>query len=210
MSTGRSYASERRSAQAADTRRRIAGAARALFIERGFGTTTIDAIAAAAGVAPATVYAVFKTKRAILLQLLDDWEADADIAARRAAVAASADDARAQLRHDVEWHVRFFTRGADLVAAVRAAGPADPTFDALRVEGEARRRAWHEPLVRAWARGGKLRARLSEEEATDVLFVMSGDRLYDQFVRELGWPTERYAEWLYRTLERLLLADEST
>ena len=46
----RGYRSELRATQAQDTRRRIVTAAAELFVATGFGATTVDAIAAAAGV----------------------------------------------------------------------------------------------------------------------------------------------------------------
>ena len=65
----RSYDSSRRKAAAAATRHRILGEARRLFIERGYEATTIAAIAAAAGVAPDTVYATVGRKP-VLFRLL--------------------------------------------------------------------------------------------------------------------------------------------
>src|SRR3982074_765606 len=53
------------------TRRRIRDAARRLFVGRGYGATTIEAIAGEAGVAVPTVYLAFGTKRALLAELLD-------------------------------------------------------------------------------------------------------------------------------------------
>ena len=52
----RGYRSELRATQAQDTRRRIVTAAAELFIATGFGATTVDAIAAAAGVSRKTVF----------------------------------------------------------------------------------------------------------------------------------------------------------
>ena len=55
-----------RQRQALQTRRLIVDAASRLFLERGYGLTTMEAIAAEAGVAVRTVYAIFKNKRAFL------------------------------------------------------------------------------------------------------------------------------------------------
>src|SRR5512138_1286045 len=67
----RSYDSTRRQQQARETKLKIAQAAGPLFMERGYGGTTMDAIAAEAGVASETVYAIFKNKRNILSFLFD-------------------------------------------------------------------------------------------------------------------------------------------
>lgn len=62
----RTYRSPARAAGAARTRLRIIEAARALFLERGFSDTTIATIAKQAGVAPETVYSIYRTKAGLL------------------------------------------------------------------------------------------------------------------------------------------------
>ena len=49
----------------------VVDAARTLFLERGYGATTIEAISASSDVPPATVYRLFSSKRGILKALLD-------------------------------------------------------------------------------------------------------------------------------------------
>ena len=46
-------------------------AARHLFLERGYGATTVEAISEEAAVAPATVYRLFSSKHGILKALFD-------------------------------------------------------------------------------------------------------------------------------------------
>jgi len=67
----RPYHSPVRREQAARTRQRILDAAGALFVAHGYGTTSIRQIAAAAQVAPDSVYATFGTKARLLTALLD-------------------------------------------------------------------------------------------------------------------------------------------
>ena len=69
VKTTRRYDSSRRRAQAATTRRDILLAAQRLFDQRGFAATTMDAIAAEAGVALKTVYVGFDTKSGLLRAL---------------------------------------------------------------------------------------------------------------------------------------------
>ncbi len=65
-----------RIAKPADQRRRdILDAATGLFRERGFDATTVQAIAASAGVAAGTVYLHFSSKEAVLAALHEDYEA---------------------------------------------------------------------------------------------------------------------------------------
>src|SRR4026209_860428 len=67
----RKYDSTRRQAQAEETRRQILAASHKLFMERGYAGATIEAIATEAGVAPETIYAVFKNKKKSLVNLIN-------------------------------------------------------------------------------------------------------------------------------------------
>src|SRR3954447_10657241 len=49
----------------------VVDSARSLFLERGYGATTIEAISDLADVPPATVYRLFTSKHGILKALLD-------------------------------------------------------------------------------------------------------------------------------------------
>lgn len=69
-------ARRRRVVKAPDVRRReILDAATGLFREQGFEATTVQSVAAAAGVAAGTVYLYFTSKEAILTALKEDFEA---------------------------------------------------------------------------------------------------------------------------------------
>src|SRR5262245_53671861 len=68
----RPYRSTLRDEQARTTRRRIVDAGRDLFLERGYGPTTIDAIADRAGVSRKTVFTSVGSKVAVLT-LAFDW-----------------------------------------------------------------------------------------------------------------------------------------
>jgi hypothetical protein len=67
----RRYESTRRQEQARQTRRAILGAAGKLFVDPGYAATPLTAVAAEAGVAIQTVYAVFGSKRQLLSELID-------------------------------------------------------------------------------------------------------------------------------------------
>src|SRR5215208_1510689 len=67
----RSYHSPRRPQQAAATRRSILDAAQRLFEEHGYPATTMEQVAAEAGVALRTVYVAFATKSGLLRALWD-------------------------------------------------------------------------------------------------------------------------------------------
>src|SRR4051794_700069 len=67
----RTYDSSGRQEQARQTKLAVIRAAQRLFIDQGYGRTTIAEIAAAAGVSPETVYAAFKNKPTLLHRVWD-------------------------------------------------------------------------------------------------------------------------------------------
>ena len=71
VKSARRYDSTLRRQQAAQTRARILDAAEHLFANRGYGATTMEAIASEAGVATDTVYAAFRSKPGVLHALID-------------------------------------------------------------------------------------------------------------------------------------------
>src|SRR5688572_6176186 len=84
-----------RKTRADETGRRIFAAARALFEERGYVDTTIDAIAQRAGVAKGTFFVHYATKDAVVTELVGIQTRKA-LEARAAALAT--DGPRAALR----------------------------------------------------------------------------------------------------------------
>src|SRR5512138_724863 len=66
----RAYDASRRQQRAEESRERVLEIARRLFAERGYAETTLEAIATEAGIAVPTLYAAFRSKRGLLLALL--------------------------------------------------------------------------------------------------------------------------------------------
>ena len=67
----RSYSSPARERQAAGTRAAVLAAARELFVEQGYGATTVDQIAARAGVSKPTVFSAVGSKQTVLSVVRD-------------------------------------------------------------------------------------------------------------------------------------------
>src|ERR1700757_206927 len=111
----RKYDSAHRKLLAGRTREQILATARSLFSAQGYGRTSIEEIAAAAGVAVPTVYTTCGGKRAILLQLLDEMEKAADALALLKILTDRAGDERGQLRAFIDFSVRLFTEDGGVV-----------------------------------------------------------------------------------------------
>lgn len=200
----RSYRSPRREASAQETRGLILDSARALFTSRGYGGTTIEAVAGDAGVSPQTVYTAFKNKRGLLLALLDRMAVDADLSRVRPV---SAEDPRRELREGIAFTTRFYAGGADLIELARTVSGVEPDLGAMWQEGEARRFRRYSELATAWERAGALAPGLTAAAARDIAWAMGGPDMFRLFVLERRWSQARYQQWLGDTLEGLLFGD---
>lgn len=208
----RSYSSAVRAAGAASTREAILEAARRRFVEDGFGGMKMDRIAADAGVALDTVYAVVGPKPMLVKLLVETAISGADVpvtAEERDYVQRihAAADAREKLGIYAGALALIHRRLAPIVRALRDAAPAHEELASLWRDIAARRRKNMSVFARELAATGQLRPKLSQEELADTLWTMSAPELYMLFVHERGWPPERFAAWLGDAWARLFLAD---
>jgi AcrR family transcriptional regulator len=204
----RRYESALRREQAAATRTRIVRAAAELFAAQGYPQTSIEQIAARAGVARPTVYTAFTGKPALLKQAVD--------------LLLAGDDAPAPVR-DRPWfqellHQRdprrllelearndrmICERAAALLEAVRNAAATDDDIAGLYATIKQQRHTGARVVAEALAALGPLRDDL--DAATDVLWLLKDPALYTALVGDRGWPAERYQAWLARTMQASLL-----
>ena len=203
--TKRAYDASRRRASAEERRGRILQTARNLFGHYGYGATSIERIAGEAGVAVPTIYAIYRSKRALLFALLDQADARADVAGLLRDLNSAAGNPRKQLRRLVSFTCRFYAQAGDIIDIARGAGSTNEDLLALWQEGEDRRLRGQKPLADAWDRSGALRKNINAKEALDILWAMTGADHYRLFVVDRKWSAARYEVWLENTLERLLL-----
>jgi AcrR family transcriptional regulator len=205
----RRYDASRRRQQAAENRRRVIAAAHELFVGRGYVSTTIGEVAAAAGVAVQTVYATFGNKPTLLHRVWD------------VAVGGDEQDVhlleRPQMRavlEEPDLAVRFvrfaavntviMRRTAQLRLAMQGARGADPAVATLLADIDRARMEAMGVHARCAAATGQLL--VSEEECRDVLFATTDGSLWHNLVATQGWTEDRYATWLGR-LWRATLVD---
>lgn len=206
----RKYDSTRRQAQARQTRLQIAEAARSLFMERGYGGTTIEAIAEKAGVAPETVYATFKNKRNVLSFLFDisigGDDEDIRLLDRPNPQAVLREtDQRRQLSLFARDITKILHRAAPIFEILRIAGKTEPEIAEL-VQRLLRERMVNMSMVaKSVAANGPLRKGLNRTRAAELIWAMTSPELYLLFNRDCDWTDEQYTQWLTETLVRLLL-----
>jgi AcrR family transcriptional regulator len=193
------------------TRLRILRSAQALFVERGYPATTMEAIAAASGVAVQTVYYIFKTKSLLLREAVDLAGAgrpDEPPVAQRAwlqqAMTEPCGDRALALA--VEGGVDIYARAAPLWPALQAASMADPDVEEYFRSMVANRRAGMGQLARRLQEIGYLRPDLASERGGDIVFALFSHEIYLALTRDAGWSTPAFKAWLWATLRAQLSA----
>ncbi len=197
------YRSPLREQRAADTRARIAAAARELFIAGGFAGTTIAGIAERAGVSAPTVYATYGSKGAIMRALLTQFEEDADAAAWRARITAE-DDPHRKLAAFAQWSAALFSSSKAVIAAAQGAA-GHPDIVELRDQGNEHRRRALKALVATLTKADALRPALTAQQALDRAWVLTGVEIYLACTDGCDWTDSEYAEWLSTLLQNELL-----
>ena len=188
----------------------VVAAARALFLERGYAGTTIEAISDLSDVPPATVYRLFSSKLGILRGLFDVSIAGDDEAVPltdRPHVRALIEDPdpRKQLAGFVRISRGIMARTEPLHRILVSAAGSDPDAAALLAELTRQRQQGQGQIAGLLARSGALRPPLRERDAADIIHALMSPEVYRLLVGDRGWPPERYEQWLSGTLIDQLL-----
>lgn len=191
-----------RQRQAQATRDAIVAAARTQFAQRGYVDTSMAEIAQEAGVAVQTVYKSMGSKAAILMALLDAIDAEAEVPALQAGIAAATD--AAELVHAVVKLTRQMNeRCGDILRALASAAPVDADAAAALAEGERRHRDGTGGLARRLEGLGALS--VGADDAAVEVSLLTSRHAYDELVRDRGWSFDQAATWIERTLTARLL-----
>ena len=193
----------------------VVGAARTLFLERGYGATTIDAISELADVPAATVYRLFSSKHGILKALLDASivgdDENVPMADRPQVRTLLAErDPRELLAGFVAITAQVNARVAPLYRVLVSAAGTDPDAAALLDTLTAQRQQGQRLVARALARAGALRPEVRERDAADIIHALLSPELYRLLVIDRGWKPERYQPWLAQALADQLLPPPAT
>jgi AcrR family transcriptional regulator len=200
----RSYKSLTRQRQAHETRQRIVEATRRLLETEGYAGMTIEAVGRQAEVSVQTVYAVFGSKTGILAELLNQVTFGADY-----------EDTVLQTMEEKDPDTRL--RGAARIARqihdaqragfdlLRGAGVVAPELAQLEQERESIRYERQEQMIASLRDAKRLRRELNYRAARDIFWTLTGSDVYRMLVRERGWSSQKYQDWLADTLVRSLL-----
>ena len=180
-------------------------AARRLFLERGYAATTIPEVAAAAGVAVATIYWAFGSKRVLVSEIRQAWFETAETGARLRKVLAI-DDPGARLDGYAAFMGDQWATGAEALAIQQDAMRADPEIAAEIAAVLAERAERLKKVVVPLA--PHLREPLTVETAHDLLLALSMLEVYRE-LRVRGWSDTQYQAWLGHVLREQLLVRRS-
>lgn len=206
----RPYASDRRKAQAAETRLHILEAARRLFIERGYTGTPINTIALEAKVSPETVYAIFGSKRALLadvvgMSVLGDASPTPLLEQKGPQAVRRSKSQREQVRLFAADMRRIMPRVGPLFQIMHTAAATEPEIATLLGQVLEQRLEGMRAFVRMVCTNGPLRQGLDAQSAAETVWALSSAEVHWLLTVDRGWSGDRFEKWLSDILEAALL-----
>ncbi|GAB3399001.1 TetR/AcrR family transcriptional regulator [Flindersiella endophytica] len=196
--------------QARATRRAITDAAFDLFLRHGYAATTLNQIAAEAGVAVQTVYFHFGNKATVLKEVVDFQSVGDDEPVpvlerpwmRRFRDEPDGDRALAiWLRNSRH----IFARVSPLMKIIRDAAGTDSELATQWQVNQEQRFLAHRTLAELLDAKQALRSDLSVKEAADILFTVVSLEVYQLLTVERGWSPTRWERWTHHTLATTVL-----
>ena len=201
MTETRTYTSPLREQQAGTTRDKILTAAQTLLAVKGYAKTTIESIAREGGIAPQTVYAVYKNKRSIINALIDRLLPSLE---RRYDGVAQADSFEEGLRLFADKVTAAHEAAMQGQLLLRSLVGLAPEFREIAQQQEAQEKAVQREVLCLLLKGAKFKKGLPLEQVLDIFWYTTRIDSYVLFVRECGWSREAYLQWICRTLGALV------
>jgi AcrR family transcriptional regulator len=210
----RDYSSTLRERQAAGTRRAVLAAARELFVKHGYGATTVEQIAARAGVSKPTVFAAVGNKQAVLRAVRDVAIAGDDepipVAERPSTLAIQAEP---------DLHPAVQALAAHLTSVASRYAPLHEVLHGAANSGEeALRQLWRDEEqqrltgARHWidvlSAKAALRHDVDASAAVDILWLLMSPDNYYRLVHRRNWTDPQYRQWLSDAINSLLFAEQ--
>jgi AcrR family transcriptional regulator len=211
----RPYNAPRRAAKAAETRLKIVAAALELFTTQGYLRTTVDEVAAAAGVSRPTVFVSIGGKPE-LLKLVRDYAIAGDdlpvpMPERNMFIAVwDEPDPHRTLALFARNMRQIHTRVAEVEHVLQAAAQTDPDLTQLAEAAFQQRRHGCGLLARNVAGKAALRDGLTVKTAADAIYAIASPDVFRLLTRVCSWSPRGYETWLAGSLQRELLAHSET
>jgi AcrR family transcriptional regulator len=183
------------SPRSASTRTDILRAARGLIETAQFAEVTLTRVAAAAGVSRQAIYLHFGSKTQLLVALVGWIDGQGRLPELTAEARRGTDPVDMALR-GVRAAATYNLDIADVGLALRAARHSDPAAAAAWEDRMAGRLAGIRSAVQLVEAAGRLRPQWTTQTATDAIFALTSLTVYEDLVRDRGWPPDRYVDQL--------------
>jgi AcrR family transcriptional regulator len=211
----RGYVSGARTERAQKTRSRVIEAATRLFVQQGYATTTVRAIATEAGVSVPTVELLFGTKAQLLHVVIDVAVAGDD---EPVPVLSRAWATDAQSSRDVQDFLSVVARvlseaqvrSAGVMLAAYEAAASDPDIQLLILDRESQRERTVAWIVDSMLERAALRPGLDRGGAIDTVWLLMDPVIFNRLTRHRGWSPDRYASWFADSVAQLLVGNTVT
>lgn len=185
-----------------------------MFVEHGYGATTMQAVATRARVSVPTLEAIFGTKAGLLKAAIDVAIAGND---EPVAVLEQPWVGRARAATTVEEFLSVVAgvlaaaqeRSAGLVLAVFEGSSRDAELERLAGQMVSQRATTAGWIVEGVTRLAPLRQDLTRAEAVDTVWLLMDPAVFVRLTRERKWSVERYRRWTAGAVARLLVPGPS-
>ncbi len=208
----RSYDSTSRARQAQENRERISHVAHDLFVQNGYGNTTIADVAKAASVSAETIYKSFGNKAELLrsawfVMFRGDSDATTLYDRPETQEILQLPDLAQRLDGFARHTTKRNRRSAPLLRAIEGAAASEPGARAMLDE-------WHGRVLDVatkFAQGAAATGQLavSEDECSDIMYSMLDGHLWQRLVVERNWTDDQYATWLATQWKSQFLEDRA-
>jgi AcrR family transcriptional regulator len=204
----RPYDNSRRQAQSHATSLRIVEVAKALFIERGYPATTLEAVANVADTSLPTLYRLFTSKRVLLKAVLDNSFGGDDQPVAfgdrpEVKAARSQPDPVALIGAFARIARNFMERSSAIMHVLATAAQVDPEVAELLTEIRRQRHEGQSRIVAALSDLDALDPQLEFPQAVDITYVALSPDVHRILTVERGWTADQYEQWIARSLRML-------
>lgn len=199
-----------RADKARANRRRMRAAALTLFTDRGYASTSLQAIADEAGMAVQTLYFTFGSKSTLLKEILDiavagNEESVPTLERPRVRAAIADPDPVRQLVELVRLSREIYERVAPVLQVVAGAASADSDIAELWEANNTQRAVAMEEFITALVAKGPLRDGVDTVTAIDIALALLSPEMYHFLTSRRGWTPSRWEQWTADALISQLL-----
>jgi AcrR family transcriptional regulator len=204
----RAYNATRRREQARQRHTRVIQTAERMFLQSGYSQTTVQAIAAGAGVSADTIYKTFAGKPGLVRAIRDlalAGEGPIRAEQRADSIQKRESDPRRIITAWGDFVAELAPRASPILLLIRDVAASDPEVSALRDELDADRLRRMTSNARRLREAGHLRPGITLAHAADILWTHSSPELYELLVLRRGWTSQRYGRYVADAMINALL-----